>query len=157
MSTITPSMAEKQAKLPTIDDLPEADVVIYDGHCSFCTNGVTRLARWDGGGRLAFVSLHDPIVAERYPDLSYDDMMRQMYVVDRFGDRHGGASAIRYLTRRLPRLWPVVPFTHFPFCMPLWQWGYMQVAKRRYRLNRPDDACENGACAVHFGEKEAKK
>ena len=47
-------------------------LVLYDGECSFCTRGVSRLNRLDGGNRLAFVSLHDPLVAERYPDLSHD-------------------------------------------------------------------------------------
>jgi predicted DCC family thiol-disulfide oxidoreductase YuxK len=155
MSTDTPTMEEKQAALPTPGQRPQADVVIYDGHCSFCTNQVARLNRWDAGDRLAFVSLHDPLVGERYPDLSHDDMMRQMYLVDGQGNRHGGAAAFRYLTRRLPRLWALAPLLHLPLSLPLWQWGYHQVAKRRYLMNPPSD-CENGACAVHFGEKPKK-
>ena len=51
------------------------------------------------------MSLHDPLVGERFPDLTHEQLMEQMYVVDRAGRRHGGAGAIRYLSRRLPRLW----------------------------------------------------
>ena len=50
--------------LPTPADRPDADVLIYDGHCGICTSQVARLAKWDSRGSLAFVSLHDPLVSE---------------------------------------------------------------------------------------------
>jgi predicted DCC family thiol-disulfide oxidoreductase YuxK len=137
-------------RLPSPADRPDADVVIFDGHCRMCTGQVARLARWDGGHRLAFLSLHDPAVAQRYPDLTHDDMMQNMYVVDQQGRRHRGAGAVRYLSRRLPRLWFLAPALHIPFSLPLWQWLYQQVARRRYRFGKVED-CADGACAVHFG------
>lgn len=133
--------------LPSIADRPTADVVIYDGNCPFCRSQVSRLAAWDGGGRLAFLSAHDPIVAQRYADLSLDQLMAQMYVVDRRGRRHGGAAALRYLSRRLPRLWILAPLLHIPFSLPLWQWVYRQVAERRYRL-AGGPACTDGTCQI---------
>ena len=141
-------MQRTQPKLPSPRDLPQADVVIYDGDCAFCRRQVNRLARWDGGDRLAFVSLHDPLVAERYPDLSRDQLMEQMYLVSPDGRRYGGAAALRYLTRRLPRLYPLAPLLHVPFSLRLWRWAYRQVAKRRYLMNPPTD-CEDGACDIH--------
>jgi predicted DCC family thiol-disulfide oxidoreductase YuxK len=92
--------------------------------------------------------LHDPRVAERYPDLSHDALMEQMFVIDTKGTRHGGADAVRYLSRRLPLLWPVAPVLHIPFTAGLWRWGYRQVAKRRYKL--AGKSCENDACSIHF-------
>jgi predicted DCC family thiol-disulfide oxidoreductase YuxK len=135
--------------LPTLHERPDRDVVIFDGNCAFCRSQVERLNRWDRRRRLAFVSLHDPIVAERFPDLSHEELMQQMYIVDRRGNRHGGAAAFRYLSRHLRILWPVAPLMHIPFTLPLWQWGYRLVAKRRYRI-RNQDECRNGACKVHF-------
>ena len=152
MTTIPSQMPQQQQLLPSPADRPDADVVIYDGQCRFCTAQVSRLSRWDSQGRLAFVSLHDPLVAERYADLSHEAMMREMYIVDRTGRRHAGAAALRYLSRRLPRLWILAPMLHIPFTLPLWQWAYQQVARRRYQISGAND-CENGACAVHFGEK----
>jgi predicted DCC family thiol-disulfide oxidoreductase YuxK len=133
--------------LPSINDRPNADVVIYDGKCPFCRSQVSRLAAWDGGGRLAFLSAHDPLVAQRYADLSLDQLMTQMYVVDRRERRHGGAAALRYLSRRLPRLWFVAPLLHIPCSLPLWQWVYRQIAVRRYRL-AGGPACDDGACQI---------
>lgn len=138
----------KTVRLASPTERPQADVVIYDGHCRFCTTQVRRFAKYDRSGRLAFVSLHDPFVAQHYPDLSHDDMMKQMYVVDQRGRRHGGAAALRYLTRRLPILWPLMPLLHIPFSLPVWGWFYKQVAKRRYKL--AGKTCDDGACEIHF-------
>ena len=133
--------------LPSIADRPRADVVIYDGNCPFCRLQVSRLAAWDRAGRLAFLSAHDPIVVQRYPDLPLNKLLAQMYVVDRQGRRHGGAAALRYLSRRLPRLWILAPLLHIPFSLPLWQWMYRQVAERRYRL-AGGPACADGTCGI---------
>ena len=147
----TTTQPASDTPLPTPAERPDADVVIYDGHCKFCTGQVNRLARWDTRGRLAFLSLHDPQVAKDYPDLSYDRLMEEMALVDRQGRRHWGAAAFRYLTTRLPRLYLLAPLMHIPFSMPLWRWGYRQVAKRRYWLaGKTGEACEGDACRVHF-------
>lgn len=148
----SPATAPKApVALPTPAERPEADIVIYDGQCKFCTGQVQNLASWDSKGRLAFLSLHDPEVAKRFPDLTYDQLMEEMYVVDREGNRYGGAAAFRYLTTRLPRLYVLAPLMHIPFTMPLWRWGYKQIAKRRYAIaGKSADACDDGACKVHF-------
>ena len=143
--------AKSDSHLPTPQERPAADIVIFDGHCKFCTGQVQRLNRWDSKGRLAYLSLHDPEVTKRFPDLTYDQLMDAMYVVDTKGRRHGGAAAFRYLTTRLPRLYLLAPLMHLPFTLPLWQWGYRQVAKRRYKLmGKTPEACDDGTCKVHF-------
>ena len=134
--------------LPSPDERPHADVVIYDGHCRICTGQIRRLAAWDWGDRLSYLSLHDPRAAERYPDLTHDALMKEMYIVDRAGRRHPGASAIRYLSRRLPTLWWLAPVLHLPGTLPLWQWLYQQIAKRRYRFGKLAD-CDGGTCHLH--------
>jgi predicted DCC family thiol-disulfide oxidoreductase YuxK len=136
------------ASLPRPEARPRADVVIFDGHCSICRSQVKRLAGWDRHERLAYLSLHDDEVANRYPDLRHDDLMRNMYVVDRHGGRHRGAAAIRYLARRLPALWWLSPILSIPGTMPLWQWLYQQVATRRYLFGRVE-ACDGMTCRLH--------
>ncbi len=140
--------------LPSPKDLPQADVVIYDGLCQFCTKQVKNLHRWDGKNRLAFISLHDPEISRWAPDLTHDQLMQQMYVVRPGGQRWGGAAAFRYLTRRLPKLWLLAPLMHIPGTLPLWQWGYDLIARQRYRWNREKDQdCESGQCEIHFKSK----
>lgn len=139
----------RSADLPDPDARPDADVVIFDGHCNFCRGGVERLNWLDRGNRLAFISLHDPRVAQRYSDLSHDDLMLQMYVIDRQGNRHAGSEAVRYLSRRLRLLWPTVPILHLPGSAGLWRWMYLQVARRRYRLAGKN--CGSDGCKIHLG------
>ena len=139
--------------LPAPGNSPDSTVVIYDGKCMFCTKSVKRLYKWDRGGRLSFVSLHHPFVAANYPELTQEMLLEQMYVVTPSGKQLGGAAAFRFLTRKLPRLWLLAPFLHIPFSLPLWQWGYMQIANRRYRLDKQQGAvCDGDACEIHFGD-----
>lgn len=148
--TLQSQTAENQ--LPSPMDRPDADVVIYDGDCRICTGQVRKLAWWDCQEKLAYLSLHDPEVARRYPDLTHEMLMAQMYVVDRQGRRHGGAAAIRYLSRRLRRLWWLAPILYIPGSLPLWQWLYQQIARRRYRFGTVNN-CGNDACSLHSSQK----
>jgi predicted DCC family thiol-disulfide oxidoreductase YuxK len=132
------------------------DVVLFDGHCNFCRSQIEILRRLDGGKRLVFLSLHDPSVKVDYPDLSYEQLMDQMWIVSRSGERFGGAYAVRYLTRLLPLLWPAAPLLHFPGLMPMWCFLYRQVAKYRYRL-AGKNCDEGGTCSLHHSGRVASK
>jgi predicted DCC family thiol-disulfide oxidoreductase YuxK len=101
----------------------------------------------DGANRLRFVSLHDSEVATNYPDLSTEQLMEQMWVISPSGSRYGGAHAIRYLSGRLPMMWPLFPMMHIPGLMPVWSYLYKQVAKRRYRIAGKN--CDHGTCSMH--------
>lgn len=149
-TTTAPAKPANPLHLPSPADLPGAPVLIYDGHCKFCSGQVKNIARWDGKGRVAYLSLHDPEVARRWPDLTHELLMEQMYLVDPQGNRHAGAAAFRYLTRALPLLWILAPLLHIPFTLPVWQYLYRQIAKRRYLLGKTTDACDDGGCKVHF-------
>ncbi len=140
--------------LPSPADQPDSIVLIYDGNCVFCTKSVKQLAKFDGSKRLAFVSLHHPFVAENYPELTHEMLMKQLYAVDQKGNYYGGAAAIRFLSRKLPLLWIIAPVMHIPFSLPLWQWAYMQIANRRYKLAKKRGVvCDGEACEIHFGDK----
>ena len=144
-----------QSLLPSPADNPQADVVIYDGECQFCEAQVQRLRHLDGKRRLAFISLHDPWVQKSFPDLSHEQLMEEIVVVDGQKNRHGGAGAFRYLTRRLPALWILAPLMHIPFTLPIWKWGYRLIARHRYRWNKKRGTanCENDTCDIHFEKR----
>lgn len=130
---------------------PTGHVVIYDGRCKFCTTSVQKLANWDARTRkLSFLSLHDPEVQTRFPSLTYDQLMQEMYLVDRHGKIHKGADAFRFLTTQLPRLYPLCPLLHIPLSLPFWRWAYRQVARRRYKILGKTNGCEGESCSVHF-------
>lgn len=126
----------------------QKDVVLYDGQCNFCRSQINILRRLDGWHRLEFVSLHDPQVATNYPNLTVEQLMEQMWITTPNGAQYGGAYAVRYLSRRLPILWPIAPLMHIPFSMPMWCFLYRQVAKYRYKIAGRD--CDEGdTCSLH--------
>lgn len=128
-------------------DCDDCDVVIFDGQCVFCKTGVRQLRRFDGGGkRLSYISLHDPRVKEFFPDLTHEQLMNEMFIVQPDGTSHGGADAVRYLSRRLPALWWSMPILHLPGTANLWRWIYAKVAASRYRLMGKD--CDSGSCQI---------
>lgn len=124
---------------------PAHDTVIYDGRCRFCRGQVALLKRFDLGGRLRPVSLHEPEVAREFPELSADDLHARMYVVDTQGRAHGGAEAVRYLSRRLPLLWPLALPLHVPGSLPAWERLYRFIARHRYRIA---GTCDEGTCRL---------
>ena len=121
--------------------------VIYDGQCNFCISQISNLKRLDLWRTLQFVSLHDPLVASACPDLSYEQLMEEMWVVTPEGSKFGGADALRCLSRKLPLLWPLAPLLHIPASRPLWAWMYRKVAQRRYAIAGKN--CSEGTCSLH--------
>lgn len=147
-------MSDTANQLPTPQDRPEADIVLYDGQCNFCRASVAKLRWWDCQGKLAYQSLHDPQVKERWPDISLERLHEEMCLVERDsgphpGRRHWGAEAIRYLTRRLRRLWWLAPVMHFPGIMLIAKRVYRVVARNRYLIAGKSVDCEGDACSLH--------
>jgi predicted DCC family thiol-disulfide oxidoreductase YuxK len=131
--------------LPSPKELPAAEIVIFDGHCQMCVNQMRRLHSCDPRGRLAFISLHHPDVARRWPELAGEKLMEQICVIDGRGRRYFGADAFRLLSARLPRLWWLALFLHIPFSMPVWRQLYRWCARRRYLFGHAA-ACQDDAC-----------
>lgn len=142
------NVAPDVTTFPTLADRPDAYVLIFDGQCRFCRANMRALAAIDEG-RVAYISLHDPKVSERWPDLSHEQMMQRIYLVDDKGNKYGGAAAFRFLSRKLMGLWILAPLLHIPFSLPLWQFVYKWIAKIRYRFGRIEE-CEDGTCSLHF-------
>jgi predicted DCC family thiol-disulfide oxidoreductase YuxK len=99
------------------------------------------LRRVDRRGLLRFLSAQDPATHERYPDLGRDRLEREMYVVTAAGKRLPGIEAVRYLSRRLPLLWPLALILHLPGTAGLWRWVYAKVAEHRYFFGRTGGCC----------------
>lgn len=132
---------------PDSDSGQGREVLIFDGQCNFCRSSVHSLRMLDWTGRLAFLSLHDERVGQRWPQLSYEQLMDQMWLVTKSGRTLGGADAMRYLSSRMPALWLLTPLLNLPFTMPVWRSIYRWVAKNRYRI--AGRKCEGGTCSLH--------
>lgn len=139
--------AEPEIAPPSPTERPEADVVVYDGRCNFCRAQMRRLVWWDCQGRLAYLSMHDPEVARRWPDLPPERLRDEMCLIDQKGRRHWGPYAFRYLTRRLRRLWWLAPVMHLPGVMLIARPIYRWVSRNRYLIAGRAD-CDSGSCRL---------
>ena len=125
---------------------PEQDTVLFDGECRFCQRQIAILRRLDVRRRFIYKSLHEPSVGADFPELSMEQLQEQMFVIDTQGNARGGATAVRYLSRKLPLLWPLALLLHIPGSLPLWNWLYAYVAKRRLWIA---GRCDNTSCQIH--------
>jgi predicted DCC family thiol-disulfide oxidoreductase YuxK len=148
-------------RFPHPTERPHSIVVIFDGRCLFCTHQVRWLQRFDFARRLSFISLHDPLVAQWWPALTYEVLMEQIYVIpprpspsEGFGARersYGGIVGVRYVAWRVPLLWPLALLLSIPGTLPLWQTLYRWIARQRYRFGKLGPACDpGGTCDLHF-------
>lgn len=108
-----------------------------------------QLRWWDRGNRLAYLSLHDPTVAQRWPDLPKDRLMAEMCIIDRAARLHWGPEAIRYFAWRIPTLRWLAPLMYLPGSMLVWRPLYRFIAKNRYRIWGKTNDCDDGACSIH--------
>ena len=145
---MTTAPPDSEKPLPSPNERPGTDIVIYDGKCRICTAQVHKLDRWDSRRRLSFMSLHDYEVYLRWPDMPCQRLMEEMAVVDYRGRCHWGPEAIRYLSRRLPWLWWTAPLLHLPGSMVVWRPLYRWFSRHRYHLSG-DDQCDDGTCSLH--------
>jgi len=142
-------MSAAVSALTTTPPGGERLVILFDGHCKFCTRSAKRLARWFKASVVAR-SFQDEGVLDAMPGVSYDACMKRMHVVTPAGRVFAGAEAV---TRVLART-PVVGFLFFLYYVPgvrqLSELAYDLVAKYRYRLFGKTEACDpGGTCHLH--------
>jgi predicted DCC family thiol-disulfide oxidoreductase YuxK len=132
---------------------PGRYVVLYDGLCKFCTAGARKLARLARAGLLDVVNFQEPGALDRFPGLTHEACMRQMYLVTPDGRVYGGfEAAVRVLTTR-PLLGLLARGYYLPGVRQLCDLIYARIAANRYRIMGKAVAageCEGGTCAVHF-------
>jgi len=116
-------------------------VVLYDGDCGFCTRWRDRMIPRDREGRIEWLSVHDPSVAARFPNLDREDAMRQMYVYAPDGTVHKGADGWMELFRLLHGLSFLAALGRIPGADLLARRVYRFIAERRYRLSCAGAAC----------------
>ena len=123
---------------------PAYDTVLFDGECRFCQRQIAILRLLDVQRRFIYTSLHESSVSIDFPELSSKQLQEQMFVIDTQGNARGGAVAVRYLSRKLPLLWPLALLLHIPGTLPLWNWLYTFVAKRRLWIagRCDDESCQ---------------
>jgi predicted DCC family thiol-disulfide oxidoreductase YuxK len=121
-------------------------VLVFDGHCGFCTRAVYAVQRRDRRGRVRALPLQGPRVLE-LTGLTREQAMREAWWVGADGARLRGAeamSAALAVAVGIPLLW----LFRVPGVRPLAVRGYRWVAAHRRMLRgvrphcmRPSTRC----------------
>jgi predicted DCC family thiol-disulfide oxidoreductase YuxK len=129
-------------------------LVFYDEMCPICKKSKRTLERLDWLKRLTFADIHDRRFAEaELPDVSYADMLREMYVKRPDGSYFGGFKAFRAMAPTLPLCWPLIPFLWLPGMAWLGSRAYAFIARNRFKFAK----CEDEFCSLHLKLLAGKK
>jgi predicted DCC family thiol-disulfide oxidoreductase YuxK len=117
-------------------------VLIYDGHCPFCRKQVANLKRLVGE-RFRLESFQDKGVLDHYPDLTYDDCMKEIKLVLDANRILGGAHAIFHTLSLAPLYRPLRWLYGLPLFKQLLDLAYAFVARNRYAIEKQhcNDQC----------------
>src|SRR5436190_2211828 len=123
------------------------DIVIFDGHCQFCTGSIEKIKALDRFGKIKFldyqlfqdVSLIDP-------RLTREMCHSQMYVLTYHGKLFGGFYAFRYLSTKLRFFWILAPLLYFPGMQWVGSAAYAFIASHRYLFHRRK-SCKDNQCS----------
>jgi predicted DCC family thiol-disulfide oxidoreductase YuxK len=123
-------------------------VLLYDGHCRFCTAQSKNMLRLAKPGAIEMLSFQDEGVLARFPGLTHEQCMKAMQLIAPDGRVFSGAeAAVRALaTRPIGKL----AFIYYmPLIRQLVDLVYFIVARNRYRLGGKVE-CADEACALHL-------
>lgn len=118
---------------------PRCGWILYDGECSFCLSIVQRLRGVFTSRGFAFLPVQTPWVRAEF-NLPGQELLAEMRLLLRNGEKFGGADAILALTKFVWWAWPVAALAHIPGARFLLGVAYRNVASRRY--------CIGGTCSI---------
>lgn len=132
---------------------PGHPVVLYDGHCKFCIAGMKRLLSLARPGTVEAVNFQEPGALDRFPGISHEACMRQMYLITNQGQVFAGFEAAVQALATRPFLGWLAKLYYLPILRLILDLTYALIAANRYRiLGRAVAAgeCEGGTCALHL-------
>lgn len=108
-------------------------LLIFDGDCGFCRKWITR---WQSmtGDRIDYAPYQE--VAEEYPQISPQEFVTAVQLVDTDGQIYGGAEAVFRALAQVPgKDWGLWFYRHVPGFAPVSRAVYRFVAGNRYALS----------------------
>lgn len=129
---------------------PPRPTMLYDGRCRICTAGADQIRALDRESRIDVLSLHEPAVAHRFPEVTRNEVLRTMHFILPDGVIFRGAYSFREILRLIPGYRWIALLWLVPGFAPLADAGYAWLAKNRYRFNKKKQlTCEGDVCRIH--------
>ena len=136
------------------DDIkkPTKPVIIYDGECNFCLNGIRRIQNKDEADQFTYTPKQTPDLYAHYPQLEALESKEGMRFIDASGKTYCGADTIYQIYKRLGKYRYITWLYLVPIIRTLMKGVYLIIAKNRSRLSKLD--CESETCSVERGLNE---
>ncbi len=127
-------------------------IVIYDDQCPFCRSQISRLKRWDTGGKLRFEPGSADATLDLHPNLTAEALRESIHCVTPDGRLDRGARCLRTISSQIPILNPLSFGLRIPGVLALAEIVYGWISRNRYRLGRCPDSL--GCCSS--SERDAR-
>ncbi|MCX8155399.1 MAG: DUF393 domain-containing protein [Verrucomicrobiae bacterium] len=115
-------------------------LLIYDGHCAFCTRMVRLLQQLDWLHHLHCLPAHAALSLAQTRGISPAHLQQALHCLAADGRVLAGAAALRFIALRLPLLCLPALLLFLPGALPLAERAYRAVAARRHCLGGSDCA-----------------
>lgn len=116
-------------------------IVFYDGVCGLCNRSVKWIVKRDHQRRFRFAPLQGETAKQHLPPLGNDPDQWSVVLLDDEGLHERSDAALR-IARGLGGLWGMLGSLLLLIPRPCRDWGYRQIAKRRYRWFGKHEACQ---------------
>jgi predicted DCC family thiol-disulfide oxidoreductase YuxK len=130
---------------------PARPVVLYDGHCRFCTATMKKLSALVPAGAVEELSFQEPGVLERFPGVTHEACMKELKLVATSGRVYGGVQAVVH-TLALRPAGALAYGYYVPGIRLLLDGIYAAIAANRYRIMGKQVAAGEctESCALHL-------
>lgn len=125
--------------------------IFYDGSCSVCSREVEQYGRRDRHGLLILIDISDPAFDPAPFNISREQFMYELHVIDRNGAIYRGIDAFRAIWLAFPSsklLRLCVTLITLPLINPLARLCYRAFARIRRYLPKRYDSCKSGSCRI---------
>jgi predicted DCC family thiol-disulfide oxidoreductase YuxK len=125
MTTETPLPAKNDAH----------GVILFDGHCGFCSRWVKYWAQTLNQHGFEIASLDEPWLAEKI-EMSREELLTDIRLLTTDGVLISGADVYLYVTKYIWWAWPFHAIFSLPGFYQLIHAGYRWFARHRYFFSR---------------------
>jgi predicted DCC family thiol-disulfide oxidoreductase YuxK len=114
----------------------KTNILLYDDTCPMCTFQ-TRVLTWlDWGNSIQLMPMSRPEASAVAPTLTREDLREAMHCITPKGKIYRGARAIRFMSFRIPLLFPLGLFLWLPGVIWIAERLYGWVSRNRFVLSR---------------------
>jgi len=80
----------------------ELPILLYNNECEFCNRFKLALEKIPGTKKINMLSIHDPVVFEKYPIVNFADCSEVIHLIDQNNRVHIGPEVATFLIAEFP-------------------------------------------------------